>query len=63
MYSLLVLVLDNAELLRDVLQAWEGAGVPGATVLESTGLRRVTDMFGRDDMPRAPSLDVLPGSK
>ena len=56
MYALLVLVLDNTELLRDVLQAWEDAGVPGATVLESTGLRRVTDMFGRDDLPLLPSL-------
>ena len=59
MYSLLVLVLDNAELLHDVLNAWEEAGVPGATVLESTGLRRVTAMFGRDDMPLVPSLRDL----
>ncbi len=59
MYSLLVLVLDNAELLHDVLQAWEDAGVPGATVLESTGLRRVAAMFGRDDMPLVPSLRDL----
>jgi hypothetical protein len=59
MYSLLVLVLDNTELLHDVLQAWEDAGVPGATVLESTGLRRVTDLFGRDDMPLVPSLRDL----
>ncbi len=56
MYSLLVLVLDNAALLRDVLQAWEAAG---ATVIESTGLRRVTDMFGRDDIPLLPSLRDL----
>jgi len=59
MYSLLVLVLDDAALLRDVLQAWEDAGAPGATVLESTGLRRVTDFFGRDDLPILPSLREL----
>lgn len=59
MYSLLVLVLDDETLLRDVLQAWEDAGAPGATVLESTGLRRVTDFFGRDDMPLFPSLREL----
>lgn len=59
MYSLLVFVLDDETLLRDVLQAWEDAGAPGATVLESTGLRRVTDLFGRDDLPLLPSLRQL----
>ena len=59
MYSLLVFVLDDAALLRDVLQAWEDAGAPGATVLDSTGMRRVSSMFGRDDLPLLPSLRDL----
>jgi len=59
MYSLLVFVLDDEALLNDVLHAWEKAGAPGATVLESTGLRRVTDLFGRDDLPLLPSLREL----
>ena len=63
MHSLLVLVLDNPELLRDLLQAWQDAGVPGATVLESTGLCRVQDMFGRDDMPLLPSLHEFIGKE
>jgi hypothetical protein len=56
---LVVLVLDNPALLRDVLQEWETAGIAGATVLESTGMRRVADSYGRDDMPLMPSLREL----
>ena len=63
MHSLIVLVLDNPELLRDLLQAWQDVGVPGATVLRSTGLRRVQELFGRDDMPLLPSLHELAGEK
>jgi len=59
MFSLLVFVLDNPELLRDLLQAWEEAGIPGATVLDSTGLRRVTNLLFRDDVPLLPSLREL----
>ena len=59
MFSLVVFVLDNPELLRDLLRAWEEAGVPGATVLESTGLRRVVTLLSRDDVPLLPSLREL----
>ena len=37
---LLMMVLDDTGRLNDVLQAWEEAGVPGVTILESTGLAR-----------------------
>jgi hypothetical protein len=57
------LVLDNPALLHDVLQAWEAVGVPGATVLESTGMRRVADSFGRDDLPLLPSLREITQSE
>ena len=59
MYSLVVLVLDDPTLLHDLLRSWEEEGVPGATVLESTGLRRVATQFGGDDVPLLPSLDDL----
>ena len=38
---LLVMVLDNAEHLSEILDAWQRAGVPGITILESTGVNRV----------------------
>jgi nitrogen regulatory protein P-II 1 len=38
---LLVMVLDNVSQLNDVLNAWTNAGVPGITILESTGVNRV----------------------
>ena len=40
---LLVMVLDNAEHLNDILDAWRNAGVPGITILESTGVNRVLE--------------------
>lgn len=38
---MLIMVLDNVAHLNEVLAAWEGAGVRGVTILESTGLHRV----------------------
>ncbi len=38
---LLLMVLDDATRLADVLQAWTSAGVRGVTILESTGLQRI----------------------
>ena len=37
----LVMVLDDSSRLNEVLDAWRMAGVPGITILESTGLNRV----------------------
>ena len=34
------LVLDNPDQLEAVLQAWDGAGIRGATIIESTGIHR-----------------------
>jgi nitrogen regulatory protein PII len=59
MAHVLVLVLENLRLCQDVLRAWEEAGAPGVTVLESTGLARLRAAL-RDDLPLMPSLrDVL----
>jgi len=40
---LLVMVLDDTTRLNEVLHAWEEAGVPGVTILESTGLARTLE--------------------
>ena len=38
---MLLMVLDDSARLREVLEAWKGAGVKGITIFESTGLHRV----------------------
>jgi hypothetical protein len=38
---LLVMVLDDPSRLNEVLDAWAGAGVPGVTIMDSTGINRV----------------------
>jgi hypothetical protein len=38
---MLIMVLDDPSRLNEVLAGWEGAGVRGVTILESTGLHRV----------------------
>jgi nitrogen regulatory protein PII len=58
MAQLLVFVLDNLEQCPAVLDAWEQAGVAGATILESSGLGRMRVAL-RDDMPLLPSLKDL----
>ena len=55
MAHLLVCVLNNLEQCPDILDAWEAAGAPGVTILESTGLGRVRSAV-RDDLPLLPSL-------
>jgi len=38
---MIMLVLDDPDQLDAVLQAWEGIGIRGATILESTGIQRL----------------------
>jgi hypothetical protein len=38
---MLVMVLDDSTRLNEILAAWQGAGVKGITILESTGVNRV----------------------
>jgi nitrogen regulatory protein PII len=59
MAYLVVLVLDDPDLCRDVLDAWEAAGAPGVTILDSSGLGRVRQAGMRDDIPLMPSLNDL----
>jgi nitrogen regulatory protein PII len=60
--NLLVLVIDDPDKEPDILDAWEQAGVPGVTVLDTQGSRRETS--GRDDLPLIVSLrTVLEGEE
>lgn len=59
MFYLVVLVLDDPDKCRDVLDAWEAAGAPGVTILDSTGIGRVRRAGIRDDVPLMPSLSSL----
>jgi len=54
---LILFVLDNPDKLEELLNAWEEAGTGGATVLVSTGMRRLSDGGFRDDIPLMPGLD------
>ena len=56
--SLLVLVMDDVEKVHDVLQVWEQVGMPGVTMLDSIGSKRLVDM-GRDDLPLLVSLRAM----
>jgi nitrogen regulatory protein PII len=59
MFYLVMFVLDDPGQCRDVLDAWEAAGAPGVTILDSTGLGRVRRAGIRDDVPLMPSLSNL----
>ena len=55
---LIILFLYNPDLLEELLEEWNGAGVDGATVQFSTGMERILQKQGmRDDIPLIPSLD------
>ncbi len=55
---LLFMVLDDPARLSEVLVAWEGAGVRGATILESTGLQRVFERQRPDAVQVVPDVSA-----
>jgi len=59
MSYLVVFALDDPDRSHEILDAWEGVGVKGITILESTGLGRVRRGGIRDDLPLMPSLIEL----
>ncbi|MEK7784226.1 MAG: hypothetical protein AAB658_02215 [Chloroflexota bacterium] len=64
MTHLLVFVLDNVDQYPAILEAWEAAGVPGVTILDSAGLGHLRERALRDDVPLLPSLsDLLPSQE
>ena len=56
MYQMVLLIVSNTERIPGILDGWEAAGVPGITILESTGLGKVRKAAIRDDIPLMPSL-------
>jgi hypothetical protein len=60
MANLIALVLMNESLCDEIVEAWEQAGVPGLTIVESYGMRHVhRGQAARDDLPFIPSLRSL----
>jgi len=53
----ILFVLHDISKRKDLLHAWEEAGVKGATVLFSTGLGRIRQNFGlTEDFPLFPTM-------
>lgn len=60
MPNLIALMLPKESLRYEVVRAWEDAGVPGLSILESYGLKHVyKGRAARDDLPLIPSLRAL----
>lgn len=50
-------IMHNPDLLEELMDAWQEVGVQRATVVLSTGMRRLRQKQGmRDDIPLMPSL-------
>src|SRR5512139_3760942 len=57
MPKLIVAILTNLQTCHDVIHLWEELGVPGATILDSIGMRHLKERQAhRDDLPLMPSL-------
>lgn len=56
----ILFVLHDISKMKDLLHAWEEAGVKGATVLFSTGLGRIRQSFGlMEDFPLFPTMSDI----
>jgi hypothetical protein len=59
MYFILF-VLHDISKMKSLLEAWEQAGVKGATLLFSTGLGRIRQNYGlMEDFPLFPSMSKI----
>ena len=59
MFSVIVLVLNDPDRCAEILDAWEAAGVRGATILESSGLGRLRQAAIMDNLPLLPTIGDL----
>jgi hypothetical protein len=58
MYMVLF-VLHDIAFCDELLDAWNGAGAKGITILPSTGMARLRKSALREDRPLFPSLEAL----
>ena len=57
MPKLIVAIVTDLQMCHDVIHLWEELGVPGATILDSIGMRNLKERHShRDDLPLIPSL-------
>jgi nitrogen regulatory protein PII len=57
MPKLIAVIVTDMRVCHDVIHVWEEAGVPGATILDSMGMRNLKERQAhRDDLPLIPSL-------
>jgi len=56
---LIVLVVNDPYICQDLLKSWKEAGVPGATIIDSLGLRKALSRIIRDNLPLMPSFDDI----
>jgi len=59
MPKLVVAIVLDIDVCHEVIRVWEGAGVSGATILDSIGMRHLLAHAQRDDLPLMPSLRSL----
>jgi nitrogen regulatory protein P-II 1 len=58
--KLIVAIVTEMQVCHDVIRVWEEAGVPGATILDSLGMRHLQERQAqRDDLPLMPSLRAM----
>ena len=57
MPKLIVVILTDLQVCHELIHLWEELGVPGATILDSMGMRNLQERQAhRDDLPLMPSL-------
>jgi len=59
MPKLIVAIVLDIDVCHEVIRVWEAAGVSGATILDSIGMRHLLARTQRDDLPLMPSLRSL----
>ena len=59
MPKLIVAIVLDIDVCHEVIRVWEKAGVSGATILDSIGMRHLLAHSQRDDLPLMPSLRSL----
>jgi len=60
MAKLVVLVMSSVNACEPIMRLWTARGVTGVTLVESLGLHKILQAYGRrDDLPLIPSLRHL----